>query len=97
MSKYGLKYTSSKDIKEAENLICCFRGMQQADWEKGQLIHALQVWHSRLGHLNYHALMRLSTVSNGMPELGLLKIGDIPVCEACLQAGFDPLEDKEDI
>jgi hypothetical protein len=48
-----------------------------------EVLQRVVLWHNRMGHLKYSAVLKLPAVSRGIEDFGDVDIRDLPVCEYC--------------
>jgi len=66
--------------------------------KKRELVQLAVLWHKRLGHASYHAVLALSKAKQGLPEFaefGNLEVRDLPACGTCTSCGSDPFSYDE--
>lgn len=92
---YGFKLDEYVD---AQSLIEQIRDEQQKEWElaapsraKAKQVGEAMLWHQRLGHIQYVSLLRIPSMTTGMPSFEGLTVGDLPNCATCTECGMDVL------
>jgi hypothetical protein len=58
--------------------------------KKRELVQQAMLWHRRMGHASYHAILALPKAAHGIPSFEDLEVQDLPACKACTSAGTDP-------
>lgn len=63
--------------------------------KKLELVKQAMLWHGRMGHASYHAILALPKGTEGVPSFEDLKAGDLPACDVCTSMGIDPFSLEE--
>ena len=63
--------------------------------KKRELVQQAILWHRRMGHASYHAILALSKAAEGVPSFEGLEVRDLPACELCTSLGSDPFSVEE--
>jgi hypothetical protein len=62
---------------------------------KRELVEQALLWHRRMGHASYHAILALPNAAEGVPSFEDLEVRDLPACELCTSMGADPFSLEE--